>query len=552
MDKVGHIYIYHHYLSLKALQVQPQINTCAFETAYDKNGLSIKVTYSEEYARQFRVQVLLLEFERDDLYRKLAGYEELMEDFEIRDLRVQAYMDVAATNHEKATWDLRVRTRENETLKVSCLISEFSYCEERKISDTYQAELMSLQGLTSNSASILTENHCLVKELASLKLEMDHLRSQAASRQLLLSEKLELERQLSSAYAKLENQERTTNRVQIEEERWRLEGIKVEVQVKNLEAELKIARDQRERAEREAQQVSSYWQGERKSLESRLDEFRGKLRISQEQLKALQENPRLGFPVNDTESGYTTITRVKKNDSVPLGKRNLADLDVESTIGTPGDYPQIKKFRTSITAPGGKSAFSITPYLCRSTSVALESPSDLICGEASTKEITACCDSSKEKKEVDSVSASTIEAGLGALTEIDKVKLPRVSGFQKGLNSKKPCLRAATGQNSRVNPKLEEVLDIEENYRNNTTAVNHIKGNSNRDLGDGKNQRADITKKSRKVLRSNVTTSFCDNEVQSASRNQRFKKLRSHKNGLLLRTALSSTLFNSISPLKRN
>lgn len=137
--------------------------------------------------------------------------------------------------------------------------------------DEIQAELETLQSVSSESTKLLTKNLSLARDLATLTTEIDHLRAQAASHQTLLSEKLALQRQLSTVQVELETEKRYTQRAQAKESRMQEEDAKMEGQIETLRLELAKERRQREKLEREMQKAKADWQKRETALESRLE-----------------------------------------------------------------------------------------------------------------------------------------------------------------------------------------------------------------------------------------------------------------------------------------
>lgn len=138
-------------------------------------------------------------------------------------------------------------------------------------SDEIQAELDTLQSVSSESTKLLTKNLSLTRDLATLTTEIDHLRAQAASHQTLLSEKLALQRQLSTVQVELETEKRYTQRAQAKESRLQEEDARMEGQIETLRVELAKERRQREKLEREMQKSKTDWQKRETALESRLE-----------------------------------------------------------------------------------------------------------------------------------------------------------------------------------------------------------------------------------------------------------------------------------------
>ena len=225
-----------------------------------------------------------------------------------------------------------------------------------------------------DATKLLTEKLALSRELATLRPEIEHLRSQAASHQTLLAEKLSLQRQLSTAQVELETEKRTAQRVLAKEGGRQAEDAKLEAQLDSLQTELAKERRERQKVEREAQKIGADYEGKQTVLESRLEAFKNKLRTTKEQLKETQielQTTRASAAAQASSAPVENRVRVGTNNSK---KRSFAQLDTDATIGTPGFLPATKKSKRSSTLLGDKSTFSITPFLNRTASVAPESP----------------------------------------------------------------------------------------------------------------------------------------------------------------------------------
>jgi hypothetical protein len=221
-----------------------------------------------------------------------------------------------------------------------------------------------------DSTKLLTEKLALSRELAALRPEVDHLRSQAASNQTLLAEKLALQRQLGTLQVELETEKRSTQRALSREEGKQERDAKLEAQVDELQSALAKERKERQKVERESQKVVAEFESKKNILEARLDAFRNKLRMTKDQLKETQTE------LQGARAAARTLPS-KSTDGIPLNprKRSLAQFDPDATIGTPGLFAANKRHKSS-TLPGEKSTFSITPFLNRAKSIAPESPVD--------------------------------------------------------------------------------------------------------------------------------------------------------------------------------
>ena len=199
----------------------------------------------------------------------------------------------------------------------------------------------------------------LSRELAILKPEIKYLRSQLATTQSAVSEKLSLQRQLRATEVDLENEKRATHKVMAQEGERIITSDAQNAQ--DLQKELKKEREERERIQTEAREATEELQRRNTSLESRLEAFRTKLVKTKEELVAART----------TSGGTNKVHEPKPN----LKKRNFTQVDLDAAIGTPGDpLPNKRGKRANSTQPGAKSSFSITPFLNKTGSIAPESP----------------------------------------------------------------------------------------------------------------------------------------------------------------------------------
>ena len=238
----------------------------------------------------------------------------------------------------------------------------------------HQAELGSLHGVTMDSTKLLTEKLALARELSNLRPEIDHLRSQVASNQMLLAQKLSLDHQLQTMKIQLENEQTSTRSTLTRDAIERSGDARIESQLEIVRAELGHERREKQRSEREAQEASRTWEAQRMTLESRLELLRNKLKMTKESLKHTQQqlDSARSMPSHLVD-GCAAPTQ-DRNAAMQSRKRTAAHMLSESMIGTPGDAPDDRKAKRKSTLPGDKSAFSITPYLSRTKSVGPESP----------------------------------------------------------------------------------------------------------------------------------------------------------------------------------
>lgn len=99
--------------------MQQILDTRSLELAYEKSQRQTDIIYETESARQLRVRIFLLEDENDDLHEQLALGDERIDVLEKSVQDVQDQHEIAGESLQRVQSDLRVKTREVETLKVT-------------------------------------------------------------------------------------------------------------------------------------------------------------------------------------------------------------------------------------------------------------------------------------------------------------------------------------------------------------------------------------------------------------------------------------------------
>ena len=263
-----------------------------------------------------------------------------------------------------------------------------------------------MNGMSMDSTKLLTEKLALARELATLKPELEHLRSQAAYQQTVLSEKLALQRRLSTLEVELETERRATKRIS-EKNKNKDKEPELELQQKIDDLQKELAREKHEK-EKATKQTSSLLAGkgisdheghaqlqqkfealqktlddERRDrekartqmqkdlddaesrsilLEGKLDLLRTRMRAIKEELKECQAE--LEVARGATSRGPSTVRKGGDIPAKSVRKRPAAEMSADLNIGTPdgGAFHTIKKGRMDQTSrPGEKSNFSITP-----------------------------------------------------------------------------------------------------------------------------------------------------------------------------------------------
>jgi hypothetical protein len=228
-----------------------------------------------------------------------------------------------------------------------------------------------MNGISMDSTKILTEKLSLARELATLKPELEHLRSQVSCHQTILSEKLALQRQVSTLEVELETEKRASKRAAQKIDNSAREG-EYQQQMEELRKDLARERREMEKARKEVEKDLNDSDTRRTVLESRMDQMRTKLRTTREELKECQnELSQSRVAVVMGSSASTSGEALARNPR----KRGALEMSTDDAIGTPDGVavrkkrPAVKRGRNDQTMLGEKSMFSITPYLNRTVNI---------------------------------------------------------------------------------------------------------------------------------------------------------------------------------------
>ncbi len=99
-------------------QLQLALESRALELAYEKTCRRIEAICDTERLRQLRVRAILLEEDNDDLRTQLSQNDERIDGLERTNEQLQEDVEVCGDKVESARADLRIKSREVETLKV--------------------------------------------------------------------------------------------------------------------------------------------------------------------------------------------------------------------------------------------------------------------------------------------------------------------------------------------------------------------------------------------------------------------------------------------------
>ena len=99
-------------------QLQQALESRSFELIYEKRCRQLEVVCDTEQLRRSRLYTLMLEQANHDLHTQLAQEEGRIDDLERINQRLQKDLEIHQTEIESVHADLRVKSREIETLKV--------------------------------------------------------------------------------------------------------------------------------------------------------------------------------------------------------------------------------------------------------------------------------------------------------------------------------------------------------------------------------------------------------------------------------------------------
>ena len=394
-----------------------------------------------------------------------------------------------------------------------------------------------------DSTRLLTEKLTLARELSALKIEMDHLRSQSVSHKSLLAEKLSLQRQLGTVQVELTTEKRATQRALAKEEKIQAANAQIESQLESLQADLVKERRERQTVEREARKDSTESANRITTLESRVDAFRNKLKSTKEQLKEAQASLQAAKSANHSRSSRASasmnpVTSLMANPC----KRGAMQMDADTILGTPGDFPVAKKSKRGSTLIGEKSTFSITPFLNRTASVAPESPPSGTAGEADgvNKVGSDQLSGVTSQKKASSKEISDLAETSHTLTDVVQANKPGMlrDATAGGINSRAPPARKNKAATTLEQVAEESINNVESDPSTDQPAI--VTNSSNETVHGN----FEIKRRKRKLLGGGLGKTLFDEDEG------RVPDIRSRKAMDTKVTNVST--FGVISPLKKN
>ncbi|TVY22411.1 hypothetical protein LHYA1_G008524 [Lachnellula hyalina] len=351
----------------------------SLEVAYQEALRNTESIVKDEAARRLRLRILMLENENDDLHEQLALGDDRIDVLEQEGDELREQLERAHDEIQRHEADARVQTRELNNLR---------------------AALTSMNGVTMDTTKLLTEKLSLARELATLKPELEHLRSQASYQQITLSEKLALQRQVSTLEVEIETEKRASKRAAEKNDRREREAdlrsqlevlqndlvreknnrtakeVELQSQLESLQKDLAREKKEGGKTHKEVEKELKASETRHTVLESKLDQMRTKLRATKEELKECQTE----LTQARAAPAKTLSTSASADASTRPRKRAALEMSTDVNIGTPdgvaarGKKPAVKRGRKDQTMVGEKSMFSITPFLNRTMNMALDTP----------------------------------------------------------------------------------------------------------------------------------------------------------------------------------
>ncbi|KAL4927443.1 FtsJ-like methyltransferase-domain-containing protein [Aspergillus undulatus] len=310
--------------------------------------------FEKEYVQAHAHTLQILEAERDRVHRM----EQLLLRIENENLQLQINRtSQEVTQAREAEIDVRFQL-DSATGELDHL-QNVVQASSREI-ENLRHELTSLSAIASDSQKLQVEKVRLAKEVSSLQHEVEKLGLQGTSNNTILAEKQAITRQLNAAEVQLENEKRA-------HERSLARQTQQSEEVATLTSKLEEAQRELELARRHIQDDTQQRDRALMSHQSPISGIRGGI---QADLAIAKDRDQQGTPVQQREGWSNTTTRVPIGRPIGIHtQKPTSRLHSELTIATPGAVRAKGQVKQSSTLPGDKSAFSITPFLNRTTSL---------------------------------------------------------------------------------------------------------------------------------------------------------------------------------------
>lgn len=327
--------------------------------------------------------------------------------------------------------------------------------------------------VSANSTKILTEKLALTHEVATLKPEIEHLRSQIVSYQTTLSEKLSLQREVATLQVELETEKRVTQRALAKQNDDAEQEAKAESVIWELRKELVKEKRDRERAEKDALKASENLEGKKAVWEGKLEATKAKLQATKEQLKETRTE------LQQAKTRYTQLqSRAEESQKPPKPsrKRKAVQLEEPEVARTSGEEidstenPGRKRSKRVSSMPGDKSNFSITPFLNRTMSLAPDSPQNEGPKEGAEGEAAPVADAETNVIDVEQNTPTVAKVKKTSKRGESATRKPRGTPVLESTAASKTNVRASKAKSAAKSPPLSQV--VEENDENDAPTNN--------------------------------------------------------------------------------
>ncbi|KAJ6007952.1 hypothetical protein N7540_011928 [Penicillium herquei] len=341
--------------------------------------MSIKtVRLEKEYEKALSDSAHLLDVEKDRFRRM----ENLLLQFESENLRSQldhASQQLRGSTHAESDTLLQLNEASREIHRLDNQIKSSSN-EIQRLKD----ELSSTNSTSANHKSLLSEKMQLTKELSTLKSELDRIKTQNSSQQASIAARQEMERQCNSLEVHLENERQAHERTRTQLMHHSTETDKLVAQIAQLQSDLVRHTRANQQYAQEMRQQKREFESQQTVFETKIETLRKQLRSAKDKLQEAQHDLQ---QKRNTAKNHNGANTEPQSRTIPLQRPGPnSDHHNGLTIATPGAVRVQEKIKRQSALPGDKSAFSITPFLNR-TGGPLDSPGSPGLSDLDEKEV---------------------------------------------------------------------------------------------------------------------------------------------------------------------
>jgi len=189
--------------------------------------------------------------------------------------------------------------------------------------------MSNLGSVSQDSAKLLSEKLALSREVAILKPEIEHLRSQLAHQKDVLAEKLALERQLNALEVELANEKRAAQKVARRQDEESQEEAELRKQVQDLEKQLAKEKKAAQKNLQSRENKDSEIESDLESLRKQLATMEKRVAAENEKRSAVEEElEEARQAVADAEKALATEKRVAQRQAKAQSGANASEAEV--------------------------------------------------------------------------------------------------------------------------------------------------------------------------------------------------------------------------------